>query len=505
MDKSSVNPSSSLSARDSSSNRNSISNGKGSIHKDNSIVSNKNDSTLLTDGPGKSWDYKRLWDGGSAQGSVANPSPIIGSRPRLGSDYSRSSTLPENENLKKYKNLREVKNENMKNKYFESLENSPIFKADYPLYDNKPLSTDDLKHTQNDSRRPSRSINGSYKSRYSGSVSASTSPTRSLGSKNNLDKSTLSLDQSSSINFSPLSYTTPSRSFVYSPFKTSNYRSFNRPFSASTLSISSHKAPPPFKIRPTSSLTYLSVHTEKKELDKFSSKDTLDDDSWLDENMLTFNEDEDSIENLHKFHPTPQRGQASPTQTHSIRQPQYNISDSPKPSQSNIVPSYSPKPNQYRDNTKSTSPTQLSRNYSPSQSNRTQCSEPNSNYTPTQISRTYSEREYNSPQRTVTNSHTLSAQTQSSLKDDKDHIELKFILHRKQIDTGLGHMVQVMNINTNDVRVIYTEKREEETDRYNLLPEGSFESDILLDGERAGFVSRTDSLTRRFKKPISTR
>ena len=119
-------------------------------------------------------------------------------------------------------------------------------------------------------------------------------------------------------------------------------------------------------------------------------------------------------------------------------------------------------------------------------------------------------------------------------------MELEFILDKSKVDLGLGHVVEIMGVNTDAVRAVYTEKKEEiaeknrdvlltvkgmevaerkkrGTENNNGFMNGwkkdgrkdgmvekdmdEFESDRLLDGSRAGFVSRVDSLKRRFVLP----
>ena len=101
------------------------------------------------------------------------------------------------------------------------------------------------------------------------------------------------------------------------------------------------------------------------------------------------------------------------------------------------------------------------------------------------------------------------------------------MLSNQPTDVGLGHVAEILGVNTPYTTVIYSERRQElatlediqcffkaKTFPAHINPLGdpevpraeksgsndSFDDDMLLDGTRCGFVSRVDSFKRKFKR-----
>ncbi|ESO08056.1 hypothetical protein HELRODRAFT_169779 [Helobdella robusta] len=126
----------------------------------------------------------------------------------------------------------------------------------------------------------------------------------------------------------------------------------------------------------------------------------------------------------------------------------------------------------------------------------------------------------------------------------ENEIELEFVFTQQPIDLGLGHVTEIIGVNTPYTTVVYTEKQEEITCLRDIsclfnkkndgtdLPDNeefhldvkeiknvgdfpvisqkvikktdsrdSFENDMLLDGTRFGFLTRIDSFKRKYKVP----
>lgn len=119
-----------------------------------------------------------------------------------------------------------------------------------------------------------------------------------------------------------------------------------------------------------------------------------------------------------------------------------------------------------------------------------------------------------------------STRTEERQRIDQD-LELEFVLSNQPTDMGLGHVSEILGVNTPYTTVIYSERREELATlediqcffknktlpaNVNLFEDSqaptmersasndSFDDDMLLDGTRCGIVSRVDSFKRKFKR-----